>query len=307
MRKGQKMSEEQKRKIGIANKGKKNLSMEKRKQISEKIKKLWADDSYRANQMAKNPERNRKISLANKGKPSWLKGKYGIIKHSEETKKKISEINRNRSPEIIEKMRQTKLSQHRHNSKEWQEHMRKVMKEKWKDIEYRNKVVNKMYGRKNTSGKKMPREGVEKRMAKMRIIMATPEYKEKARINRLKQIFPQKDSKPEKMLQLALDLAEIKYEKHKAITGQPDIFIEPNICIFVDGCYWHGCIACRGIKILDNEIVQKSLEKDQQVNEQLQNKGYIIMRIWEHTIMNSDSAKIIETIKKRMNFKWALQ
>lgn len=267
---------------------------------SKRMKELWQDPIYRANQIAKNPERNKKISIANKGKPSWLKGKFGVMKHSEETKKKISEINRNRSREIIEKIRQTKISQHRHNSKEWQEHMKKVMKEKWQNPEFRNKVVSKMYGKKPTLGKKMPREGVEKRMTKMRIIMTTQEYKEKCRQGRLKQIFPQKDSKPEKMLQLALDLAEIKYEKHKPITGQPDIFIEPNLCIFVDGCYWHGCIICRGIKILDNVIIQKSIERDQIVNEKLQNEGYIVIRIWEHTIMNSDSTKIIETIKNRM-------
>ena len=36
-------------------------------------------------------------------------------------------------------------------------------------------------------------------------------------------------------------LNEIGIEwKHKGVLrAQPDIFIEPNICIFVDGDYWH--------------------------------------------------------------------
>ena len=28
--------------------------------------------------------------------------------------------------------------------------------------------------------------------------------------------------------------------KHKPIRGQPDVFIHPNICVFVDGDRWHA-------------------------------------------------------------------
>ena len=51
---------------------------------------------------------------------------------------------------------------------------------------------------------------------------------------------PLKDTKPERILQKLLKTKKIPFIKHKPILGQPDIFIKPNICIFVDGDYWHA-------------------------------------------------------------------
>lgn len=52
---------------------------------------------------------------------------------------------------------------------------------------------------------------------------------------------PFHDTKPELIVQAALRELGVQFRTHAPITGQPDIFIEPNICIFVDGCYWHKC------------------------------------------------------------------
>ena len=68
----------------------------------------------------------------------------------------------------------------------------------------------------------------------------TEETLQKIRDARAKQVLPVKDTKPEKDLQEILNEKGIEFEKHKSILGQPDIFIEPNTCIFVDGDYWHA-------------------------------------------------------------------
>ena len=68
----------------------------------------------------------------------------------------------------------------------------------------------------------------------------TNEFKDKMRMSRLKQVFPTKDTKIEVTIQKALINESIDFEKHYPILGQPDIFIKPNICIFCDGEYWHN-------------------------------------------------------------------
>lgn len=105
--------------------------------------------------------------------------------------------------------------------------------------------------------------------------------KAKLKITRMNQIFPRIDSKPEKILQIALSLRNVKFRKHEKIFGQPDIFIEPNLCIFVDGDYWH-----RRTDVL---------LRDSEVNLALIRQGYHILRIWESDI-KKDANKCVDFI-----------
>jgi len=101
-----------------------------------------------------------------------------------------------------------------------------------------------------------------------------PEWqKEILRQSRLRQIFPKKDTKPERLLQDALKTENIKFQTHVPLFGQPDIFIQPNLCIFVDGDYWHS--------------LPKQIERDVLVTETLEKQGYRVIRIWEHEVYNN--------------------
>lgn len=113
------------------------------------------------------------------------------------------------------------------------------------------------------------------------------ERKQQMRERRGKQTFPLKDSKPEKMMQLALTLENVPFETHKSIYGQPDIFIKPNICIFIDGCYWHNCSMCKRSKNYLDFLTLRTFI-DNKVNHKLTVKGFIVIRIWEHDIINAD-------------------
>jgi DNA mismatch endonuclease Vsr len=113
-----------------------------------------------------------------------------------------------------------------------------------------------------------------------------PETIEKIRIARLQQQLPVKDTAIEKILQTKLKEFGIEFETHKAIVGQPDIFIEPNICIFCDGDYWHGNPKLYN----DNHVITKNQtalqirQKDSEVNAILEAGGYKVMRFWEYDI-----------------------
>ena len=100
---------------------------------------------------------------------------------------------------------------------------------------------------------------------------------------RLKQVFPLEDTKPEVELQNALNKEGIEFQKHYPIPGQPDIFIGSNLCIFVDGCYWHGKPGAK--------------EKDAKVTEKLSKDGYIVLRFSDKEIFENIS-NIISKIKE---------
>lgn len=111
----------------------------------------------------------------------------------------------------------------------------------------------------------------------------TEESKRKITLARLNIVYPRRDTKIEVMIQNILKERYIKFRTHEPIFGQPDIFIEPNICIFVDGCYWHGCEQCYDRNNFDS-IQRKNIIRDQLITQKLINDGYIILRFWEHEI-----------------------
>ena len=126
----------------------------------------------------------------------------------------------------------------------------------------------------------------------------TEETLQKIKDARAKQVLPVKDTKPEKDLQKILNDKGIEFEKHKPILGQPDIFIEPNICIFVDGDYWHanpndfthkGKLHPRfkpGDHIVGNLSAKDKWAKDKSVTQRLKKKGYKVMRFWHSELEN---------------------
>lgn len=111
----------------------------------------------------------------------------------------------------------------------------------------------------------------------------------KIREKRKYQVFPVKDSSIEIKLQEKLKEHNIDFETHKGLTGQPDIFIEPNICIFADGDYWHA----NPTKYKENDVIIGDLtakniwEKDNRVTKKLTDAGYKTLRFWEHELNNT--------------------
>jgi len=64
-----------------------------------------------------------------------------------------------------------------------------------------------------------------------------------------------------------LEESKIGFQKQKQIEGIsiPDFFIEPNICLYADGDYWHG--------------LEKVKKRDKWINRQLKDRGYEVIRI----------------------------
>lgn len=114
----------------------------------------------------------------------------------------------------------------------------------------------------------------------------TNKTKEKMRQSAYKHKPKYKNTKPEVLLQNALKKEKIEFETHKTLFGTPDIFIVPNICIFVDGEYWHNYPDYR--------------ELDINVDERLINSGYIVLRFWATHEIELNINTVINSIKLHM-------
>ena len=102
-----------------------------------------------------------------------------------------------------------------------------------------------------------------------------------------------KDTKAEQMLRLALWHRGIRYRKNwRKLPGSPDIAITKyKIAVFVDGDFWHarGHEQAPGEQVATNkDFWQKKLarnvERDKEVNDQLTQEGWLVLRFWESDI-----------------------
>ena len=98
-----------------------------------------------------------------------------------------------------------------------------------------------------------------------------------------------RDTKPEVCLRRALWATGLRYRLNLKIPGRPDlVFPRPKVAVFVDGCFWHACpIHCQ-LPASNAPFWQKKLKanarRDREVNRQLEELGWLVIRIWEHEI-----------------------
>ena len=99
-----------------------------------------------------------------------------------------------------------------------------------------------------------------------------------------------KDTSIEVKFRKALWHSGYRYRTHVKMPGNPDIvFGKHKIAIFIDGCFWHGCEACKKPLPKTNERywtekIEKNVARDAKATERLESQGWRVIRIWEHDI-----------------------
>lgn len=84
------------------------------------------------------------------------------------------------------------------------------------------------------------------------------------------------------------------------VYGKPDvIFQEARIAIFIDGCFWHGCVQCqRKLPETNHDYwerkIQRNIKRDKLIREELSRNGWIVISIWEHEMCNVEDRKKIQ-------------
>lgn len=101
-----------------------------------------------------------------------------------------------------------------------------------------------------------------------------------------------KNTKPELAFRRALWQAGYRYRIGcKKLIGKPDIALKKyKTVIFIDGEYWHGYNwEERKQKIKTNRDfwipkIERNIQRDQEVNHALKEKGYTVFRFWDSEI-----------------------
>lgn len=241
------------------------------------------------------------------------KTKSGFIgkKHSEETKKLMSESRRgNKHPffgkkhseEAKDKIKLARAKQ------VWDEETNKKRSETQKGRTFSKESIEKMkqHALKRFSDKRNhPSYGrviyEEERKSRSKVLKGRkledlhPTEKvnlirNKIKEARAKQVFPFKDTKIELKLQGFLDQLGIKYETHRNMVEldksyQCDIFLpEQNVVIEADGDYFHG-----NLETYDNWNNLSQKQKVQKIKDYLRTnellyRGFTVLRLWEKEI-----------------------
>jgi len=104
-----------------------------------------------------------------------------------------------------------------------------------------------------------------------------------------------KNTKPELLFRKALHHAGVRFRIHcKDLPGNPDIANKrKQFVIFIDGEFWHGFQwEEKKHKIKRNRDfwiakIERNMQRDQEVNQALNAKGFTVFRFWENEIKNN--------------------
>ncbi|CAN5435287.1 hypothetical protein BH23BAC3_BH23BAC3_02360 [soil metagenome] len=94
------------------------------------------------------------------------------------------------------------------------------------------------------------------------------------------------------------------------LPGKPDVVHrKAKIAIFLDGCFWHGCPEHYNIPETNREYwktkIKRNKRRDRQNNNELKKAGWLVLRIWGHSIKKERSRKwwltrIENLVRKRL-------
>ncbi len=86
------------------------------------------------------------------------------------------------------------------------------------------------------------------------------------------------------------------WRRNYPLTGKPD-FVYPRhrLALFVDGCFWHGCSKHCRLPATNKKYwidkIERNKRRDRKTSKALREKGWMVIRIWEHELKSEASFK----------------
>ena len=110
-----------------------------------------------------------------------------------------------------------------------------------------------------------------------------------------------KDTAPELRVRRLVHARGLRFRKHcRAIAGCPDLlFVGAKVAVFVDGDFWHGWRFPQWKHKLTSywrTKIERNRRRDARTFQLLRRQGWIVIRLWEHSI-NQDAAACIDRIE----------
>src|SRR5208283_3651906 len=89
------------------------------------------------------------------------------------------------------------------------------------------------------------------------------------------------------------------WRRNYGLVGKPDfVFPKEKIAMFVDGCFCHGCTKHRRKPKSNQQYwtikIDRNTRRDKSITKALREKGWAVVRIWEHELKGEDPLKKVK-------------
>jgi DNA mismatch endonuclease, patch repair protein len=96
------------------------------------------------------------------------------------------------------------------------------------------------------------------------------------------------------------------WRRHRRVFGNPDfIFPKLRLAVFVDGCFWHSCpkhgTQPAGNRAFWKKKFARNKTRDRIVNHTLRQRGWKILRIWQHELKRKNEARLLLRIFRALS------
>lgn len=94
------------------------------------------------------------------------------------------------------------------------------------------------------------------------------------------------DTRPERLMRSVLRRLGIPFGKYPGLSGKPDLFVPPNVCVFVDGSFWHGRFVAKVARLSPSwkRKISGNVARDRRVDRKLRRAGYSVARFWDSEV-----------------------
>ncbi|MBX9788561.1 MAG: very short patch repair endonuclease [Pirellulales bacterium] len=128
-------------------------------------------------------------------------------------------------------------------------------------------------------------------------------------VRRVMQANTGRETHPERFVRRFLHRCGLRFRKDRrpvpALRCAADlVFPGARLCIFVDGCFWHGCPKHFRVPASNSawwaEKIEANRARDHRNNAILRRDGWCVIRIWEHQVNPRFLAELESRILRRM-------
>lgn len=116
-----------------------------------------------------------------------------------------------------------------------------------------------------------------------------------------------RETKAERLLRLVLKRAGLRFERERrpepSLRCTADVVLRhAKACIFVDGCFWHGCkrhfATPRSHSTWWAEKIAANVERDRRQTRLLRERGWTVIRLWEHQVSEEAVLRLAARLDK---------
>lgn len=121
---------------------------------------------------------------------------------------------------------------------------------------------------------------------------------------------PQRDTPAELRIRKLLHAMGLRYSVDaKPLEGLPRradvVFRRAKVAVFVDGCFWHGCPEHGTWPKANEEYwrakILANIARDADTNQKLRDRGWLVIRVWEHEDPSSAALRIARGVHSRIH------